>query len=65
MTTIKLTPSTFSYICSEYTIYPAIVREQIADGVANGTGTVVLQLSNGRDTDTNIKRLRKYIEENF
>ena len=65
MTTIKLTPSTFSYICSEYTIYPGIVREQIADGVADGTGTVILQLSNGRDTDTNIKRLRKYIEENF
>jgi hypothetical protein len=65
MTTIKVTPSTFSYICQEYTIFPGIVREQIADGVADGTGTVILQLSNDRDTDSNIKKLRKYLEENF
>lgn len=65
MITIKLTPSTFSYICQEYTIYPGIVRERMTDDIADGTGTVILQLSNDRDSDSNIKKLHKYLQENF
>ena len=65
MKTILINPSTFSYICQEYTIYPGIVRERIAEDVASGQGTVILQFTNKRDTDANIKKLRKYIESEF
>ena len=65
MTTIKISPSTFQYICSEYTIYPEFVRERITEDLVDGSGTVILQFSNDRDTDANIKKLRNYIEGNF
>lgn len=65
MTTITITPSTFSYICEEYTIYPGIVREQMAENFASGYSKISLQLTNKRDTDSNIKKLRDYIESNF
>ena len=65
MINIKISPTTFQYICSEYTIYPAIVRERITEDLADGSGKVTLQFSNDRDTDANIKKLRNYIEGNF
>lgn len=65
MKSILITRSTFNYICEEYTIYPPLVRERIADGVADGTGTIILEFTSKPDTDANIKKLRKYIEGNF
>jgi len=65
MKTIIITPSTFSYICNEYTVFPGIVREQIAEDVANNNSEVVLEFTSKKDTDANIKKLRKYLESNF
>ena len=65
MKSIIVTPSTFNYICEEYTIHPPLVRERIAEDVANGSGTVILEFTSKRDTDANINKLRKYLEENF
>ena len=65
MNTIMVTASTFSYVCQEYTISPGIVRERMKEDFANGYSKVILQFSKKRDTDSNINKLRKYIEGNF
>lgn len=63
--TIKITPSTFSYLCQEYTILPGLVRERLIEDFASGYSKTSLQFTNDRDTDSNIKKLRNYIERNF
>jgi hypothetical protein len=62
---IRITPSTFSYICQEYTIFPGIVREQLTEDFASGYSKTSIEFSNKRDTDSNINKLRNYIINNF
>lgn len=55
MTTISINPSTFAYICSEYTIYPAIVAE-------HEDLKVTFQADENKKAEA---KLKQFIEANF
>lgn len=55
MINIKMNPSTFAYICNEATIYPGIVTER---------DDIKVEFT-AQDNDKDIKKLKKYLEEEF